>query len=385
MKNSSRNGYNIYNVRSPRGRRRSRNDRRKLFVVTCLFICMTCLILDVIFVAKLTKKSKKEVTPTTTSSDTSLETDESGNVIVPPESDPSATDTTETTVPAKTQTVDAATRSANLTALQTKVAEYLGQQNGRYGVYYLNLENGETMGYKEDQPIVAASAIKIAYNTYLYERAAAGEFSMQDKMAYNAAGYVDGVTGGDYEGGTGNIQNSADGTEFTLQEVSHRSITISDNCGTNMVLRKLGGEEAVNNNYMKTISSVVDYRSKVEYTDYTGNSVAGRRRTCALDLAKYAEHLYKDYTADETTYKPLIDDLCNTEYNWGVASGVPQDIAVAHKVGFRGNTFNDIAIVFGTEDYVLCIMTESGSEQKAKEIMGEVSKMVYEYVESCYA
>ncbi len=386
MKNSSRNGYNIYNVRSPRGRRRSRNDRRKLFVVTCLFICMTCLILDVIFVAKLTKKSKKEVTPTSASSVTSYETDESGNIIIPPESDPStSSEVTESTTPTKTQTVDSATRSANLANLQNKVAEYLGQQNGRYGVYYINLENGETMGYKEDQPIVAASAIKIAYNTYLYERAAAGDFSLQDKMAYNAAGYVDGVTGGDYEGGTGNIQNSADGTEYTLQEVSHRSITISDNCGTNMVLRKLGGEDAVNNNFMKTISSVVDYRSKVEYTDYTGTATAGRRRTCALDLAKYAEHLYKDYTADETTYKPLIDDLCNTEYSWGVASGVPQDIAVAHKVGFRGNTFNDIAIVFGTENYVLSIMTESGSEQKAKEIMGEVSKMVYEYVESCYA
>ena len=48
-------------------------------------------------------------------------------------------------------------------------------------------------------------------------------------------------------------------------------------------------------------------------------------------------------------------------------------------------TYNDIGIVFASEDYVLCVMTESGSEEQAKKIMGEVSRMVYEYVESNYA
>ena len=383
MKHNASAGYgNIYGTRSPR--RRSRNDRRKLFVVTCLFICMVCVILDVIFIAKLMKKGKKEVTPTSvTATSVPLETDESGNVITPPETQQGeSTEPSETTA-AKVQTVDAATRSANLSALQTKITDYLTSQNGRYGVYYINMNNGETLGVKESDPIVAASSIKIAYNTYLYEKAAAGELTLDEKMKYNAAGYPQ----GDYEAGTGNIQNSADGTEYTLQEVSHRSITISDNCGTNMVLRRLGGEDAVNNNYLKTISAVVDYRSKVEYTDYAGNAQNGRRRTSASDLAKYAEHLYKDYRGNETHYQPLIDDLCNTEYNWGVPGGVPGDVKVAHKVGFNTSygANNDVAIVFGSEDYVLCVMTESGDAKKAQDIIAEVSKMVYEYVESNYA
>lgn len=346
---------------------------------------MLCVILDVVFLAKLLKKGKKTVTPSSViPSQSELETDESGNVITPPESDPSSmsSETAETTAE-KAQTVDAATRTANLTALQTKIDEYLNKQSGRYSVYYINMNNGETLGVKESQPIVAASSIKIAYNTYLYEKAVAGELSLDEKMAYSAAAYPQ----GDYEGGTGNIQNSADGTEYTLQEVSHRSITLSDNCGTNMVLRKLGGEDNVNNNYLKTISCVVDYRAKVEYTDYKGNGATGRRRTSAIDLAKYAEHLYKDYKGNESGFQPLIDDLCNTEYNWGVPGGVTGTAKVAHKVGFNESygTYNDVGIVFGTEDYVLCVMTESGDGNKAKEIIGEVSKMVYEYVESNYA
>ncbi len=386
MKHSDRSTYNIYSGSSGVRRRRNSN-RRKTFVIVCLLLCMTCTVLDAIFITKLIKHSKKKSEPTeTTIADTNTEaimTDESGNPISVETSDPSDTSIVPETTPTRVQTVDAATRTANLEALKGKITDYLGQQSGRYSMYYINMNNGESIGVNENAPIVAASSIKIAYNTYLYEKVESGELSMDEKMKYNAAPYPD----GDLETGTGTIQNSADGTEFSLQEVSHLSITISDNCGTNMVLRRLGGVDAVNNNYLKSISSIVDYLEKVQYTDYTGKVSEGRRRTSSIDLAKYAEHTYQDWTRNQELYQPLIDDLCNTEYNWGVPQGVPASVKVAHKVGFNPDydTNNDIAIVFGTEDYVLCVMTESGDEQKAHNIIGEVSRMVYEYVESNYA
>ena len=376
MKHSDTSNYNIY------GRRRSNNDRRKTFVIVCLFICMLCVILDIIFIAKIIKKGKSDNKAPETSVTLPVETDESGNPIET-SLDPSAVSESETTPSAAVQVVDAETRAANLEALNQKISDYLGKQSGRFGVYYINMNNGETLSYKAEQPIVAASSIKIAYNTYLYEKAEAGELALDEKIAYNAAPYPD----GDLEYGTGTIQNSADGTEFTLQQVSHLSITISDNCGTNMVLRRLGGEDLVNNSYLKTISAVVDYREKVSYTDYTGTLREGKRRTSAMDLAKYAERTYKDYQRNPDLYQPLIDDLCTTEYNWGVPGGVPSGVKVAHKVGFNTAYFanNDVAIVFGTEDYVLCVMTESGDASQAQNAIAEVSKMVYEYVESNYA
>lgn len=356
-------------------------------MIICLAICMCCVISDIIFISKLlSHKDEPSETKATTASSLAPETDASGNLITLDTTSSSETEqTTESTQVSKTQTVDAATRSANLTALQTKINDYLSKQSGRYSVYYLNLTNNETTGYKESQPMIAASAIKIAYNTYLYEKIDAGEIKFDDKLAYKATGYVDGVQGGDLESGTGTIQNSADGTEYTIKEVSNLSITISDNCATNMIIRRLGGEDAINNSFLKPISATVDYREKQTYNDYTGTQQTGRRRTSAMDLAKYAEHLYTNYKNKPEAYQPLIDDLCHTEYSWGVRAGVPAAFEVAHKVGFRGPSYNDIAIVFGTEDYVLSLMTESGDASRAQSIMAEVSKMVYEYVESNYA
>jgi len=378
VKHNATSGYNIYS----NSRRRSSGDRRRTFVIVCLLICMICVILDIIFIFKLASKGKSEVKATTTAT-SAQETDESGNVIIPSSSDPGESTEPSATADTRVQTVDAATRASNLETLQANVADYLGKQNGRYSVYYINMNNGETMAYKESQPIVAASSIKMAYNTYLYEKAESGELSLDEKMAYRATAYPD----GDLEYGTGTIQNKPDGTEFTLSEVSHLSITISDNCGTNMVIRRLGGEDSINNNFLKPISAVVDYRGTASYTDYTGAEKSGKRRTSAIDLAKYAEHLYRDYESNPTHYQPLIDDLCNTEYNWGVPGGVPSDVKVAHKVGFNTSYFanNDVALVFATEDYALAVMTESGDANQAQKIIGEVSRMVYEYVESNYA
>ena len=386
MKHSDRSTYNIYSGNS--GVRRRRNSsRRKTFVIVCLLLCMTCTILDLIFISKLIKHSKnkrKEESENTVTIDTNTEatmTDENGNPITVDTSDSSSTSTVPETTPAPVQSVDAATRAANLETLKTQITDYLGQQSGRYGVYYINMNNGETFGVNETMPVIAASSIKVAYCTYLYEKAEAGELSLDETMKYIAVGYPK----GDLEYGTGTIQNSADGTEYTLREVSKLAITISDNCGVNMVIRRLGGEDAINDNYLKSISSVVNYREKVTYTDYAGKETTGIRRKCALDLAKYAERTYQDWSRNPEVYQPLIDDLCNTEYNWGVPQGVPSDVQVAHKVGFHDFSYNDLGIVFGTEDYVLCIMTESGDASKAQSIMGEVSRMVYEYVESNYA
>lgn len=386
MKNSS-NNYNIY-----RSSRRRNAAKRRNFVIGCLALCMCCVIADIVFISMLLSKKDKEPAKATqaTTEASALETDESGNVItvdpsqsgsdIAPESTPASS---ETTAAQRTQTVSAETRAANLSTLQTKVGDYLSKQSGRYSMCYINMANGEMIAVNERTPFVAASSIKLAYNTFLYEKAVAGELNLDEKMAYKAQKYPD----GDFEGGTGTIQNSADGTEFTLKEVSHLSITVSDNCGTNMILRRLGGIDEINNSFMKPISAAVDYRTQVSYTNYRGDTSTGKNRTSSLDLAKYAEHLYNDWKGSPDSYQPLIDDLCSTEYNWGVPGGVTGSYKVAHKVGFNDpyGAYNDLAIVFGTEDYVLAVMTESGDANAAKNIIGEVSKMVYEYIESNYA
>ena len=318
------------------------------------------------------------ITPVPTSS-------ESSSSSVPSETaaGTSAGTSAASTPASSTQTVTAEQRKAALETLSASIKTLLDSQSGRYSVYYINMNNGETLGYKEADPMVSASSIKIAYNTYLYKKAAEGALSMDEEMAYNASPYPE----GDLETGTGTIQTTANGTKYTLSALSNLSVTISDNCATNMILRKLGGIDAVNEEYMVPISAVVNYRTAASYTDYAGTAQSGKQRTSATDLAMYAKNLYVLYKASPDDYAKLMTDLCTTEYTWGIPAGVADNYKVAHKVGFNPayGSNNDVGIVFAQEDYVLCVMTESGSDSNGQAVIGQVSQLVSDYLTACYS
>lgn len=361
----------IHDYQNHQNRKKALRRQRTVIIGLCVTLCIICLVFGVFLV--------KDLFPGNTDTPQTDPSSKLSSSVTDPSSNLSGTTTTTT---APDPTVSAEDRAQLLAQLETDIEQYLSSLSGRYAVSYINMENSELVSVNDTIPMVAASSVKLAYNTLLYKKAAEGAFSMDDKMAYNSKPYPT----GDFESGTGTIQYSADGTEFTIREISRLSIRISDNCATNMVLRKLGGIDAVNDSFMTPISSVVNYRTVVSYTDYSGAAQSGRHRTCAKDLAEYAEELYRLYSNDPAAYEGLIEDLCNTEFSWGIPAGTPNGTRVAHKIGYNTAyaTHNDLGIVFGTEDYVLCVMTESGSETQAKDTIAEVSRMIDEYIRACH-
>jgi len=373
---------NIYRSgKSQRGR------QRRIIVVLCLTICVLSVITCVVLIKNMQERKNTGISAEQTVQNTPVPSlTESSSVTVSSETSggTTAAPSSASSNPASsTQTVTAEQRTAALETLSASIKTLLDSQSGRYSVYYINMNNGETLGYKETDPMVSASSIKIAYNTYLYKKAAEGTLSMDEEMAYNASPYPE----GDLETGTGTIQTTPNGTKYTLSALSNLSVTISDNCATNMILRRLGGIDAVNTEYMVPISAVVNYRTAASYTDYAGTAQSGKQRTSATDLAMYAKNLYTLYKANPDDYTKLMTDLCTTEYTWGIPAGVSDDYKVAHKVGFNPayGSNNDVGIVFAQEDYILCVMTESGSDSNGQTVIGQVSQLVFDYLSGCYS
>ncbi len=285
-----------------------------------------------------------------------------------------------TAAPTTIATLSAADRQARLADAGAQVTALLSaQSSGRFAVYYQNLVSGDVWQINADQPFVAASSIKLGINTLLYTKLASGEISPTEMLAYDNRNYPT----GDYESGTGSIQSQPNGTQYSVRDTSGLSIRISDNCGTNMVIRRLGGIDTVNV-YLNSISAVVDYRKSVSYTNYAGSSQSGRHRTSATDLGLHAVNLYTLWQADPQAYQPLIDDLCATEFDFGIQKGIPADILVAHKIGTNGtySAENDVGIVFGEEPFVLCVMTEMGSAYSAHQLQADIAEIFYNTMEA---
>jgi len=254
---------------------------------------------------------------------------------------------------------------------------YLGNFDGRAGVYVIDLTTRKAFGINENAPFVAANSIKLPIITFLYNEIATGNLSLTDKMIYDSRPYPE----GDMTLGAGFIINEPDGTEFSVRRISQLAITISDNCAANMAIRHLGGIDKVASG-LDMISATIPYRGEVIYYDYQGNEVFGRHRSSPRDLAIYARYLFDLWQNSSNVYQPLIDDLSQTIFEFGIQSKLPSEIQVAHKIGTNSEmgAENDIGIVFSDVPYVICVTTENADREKGREVIADISLMVYEFL-----
>jgi len=162
----------------------------------------------------------------------------------------------------------------------------------------------------------------------------------------------------DFEPGSGVIQKSPFGTEYTVRETARLSVVYSDNCAINMIIRLLG------------IENIRQYMLDIGGTIYYGRD----HRSCPYDLAVYARELYRFYQENPEIAGILIEDLQNTMWNDRINKLLPKDVKVAHKIGNYEGVYNDVGIVFAEEPYVLAVMSENADQSVASDVIAQISK-----------
>jgi len=265
----------------------------------------------------------------------------------------SVPDSTTTTAPP----ADARHVPESLEALKEDLEAYISEQDGKYGVYYIKLATGEEFGINDRDEYIAASTTKLPMNLLLYRKIASGEVDPDSMLTYIEK---------DFEAGTGIIQESPYGTEYTVRETARLSIVYSDNCGINMIIRLLGIDNI--RKYMKDLGGTVYYGSN--------------HRSCPYDLALYAAELYRFYLESPEIAGLLVEDLQNTKWNDRINKFLPADVKVSHKIGNFMNVYNDVGIVFASEPYAVAVMSENVEHAVASDVIGEISKRIYDFVEN---
>ncbi len=248
-------------------------------------------------------------------------------------------------------------KSGKMDAIKAKVEEFISQQSGKYGVYFIDLATGEHFGINDRDEYIAASSTKLPMNVMLYTKIESGEIDPEMVLKYQKE---------DFEPGTGIIQNKPFGTEYTVRETSKLSIIHSDNCGINMIIRILGIEEIC--------QYILDLGGDIYYDD--------RHRTSPHDLGLVTQELYRLYVNNPELYGELITNLENTDWNDRINALLPKEVKVAHKIGNQTRTANDVGIVFASHPYALAVMTDKVDFGTACKQIAKLSKMIYDEVEA---
>lgn len=234
--------------------------------------------------------------------------------------------------------------------LEDRIKVFLSDDLDNIGLIYYNLDTGENISINEDESFVAASVYKVGLNMYTYYLANNRQVDLNDIVYYHE---------GDFEGGSGILQNEDYIGGRTVQELLDLSIIHSDNISSNMLWRYLGGYY----NFKYNLYDLLDVNYDVIENNITPN--------IEFKILKY---IYDNRNNDNFAH--MIDTMKNTIFNDRITKYIPQDI-VAHKIGDYGGAANDVGIVFTDSPYILIIFTDLTSDSYEK--IGQVSKAIYDY------
>lgn len=103
--------------------------------------------------------------------------------------------------------------------------------------------------------------------------------------------------------------------------------------------------------------------------------------TSAKDCGILLEHIYNGTCVSSKYSKEMRKLLLAQTRRWKIPSGIPSGIKVANKTGETSSVEHDMAIVYGKKkDYIICVFSNTGSEDYALPRIRNISRTVYNYL-----
>ncbi len=258
-----------------------------------------------------------------------------------------------------------------------KIETYLEKQKSENkitetSVYFRDLINGPWMGIGEDKTFTPASLLKLPIMLTFLRMADDDPGLLQKKMKIN-------LLPKDVEKQYFKPEKTIEmGEVLTIENLIERMMAYSDNRASGVLLEYLYRTSKEKDPLVSTLRETGTLRSESKPFD-------------EISVKAYAS-LFRmlfnsSYLSNEMSERAL-EILSRAEFKDGIVSGVPSGINVAHKFGERDiddglNQLHDCGIVYFPQNpYLICVMTRGKDFKQLSGIVKEISKMIYDEVNS---
>jgi beta-lactamase class A len=226
---------------------------------------------------------------------------------------------------------------------------------GKVSLFAKNLDTGETFGVGADDPVRAASTIKVPIMVEAFARVEAGEASWTEALPLAEAGKA---------AGAGVLSELHDGLALTLRDAVHLMIVVSDNTATNLVLDRLTAD-AVN---ARMDSLGLGATRVLRKVGGGGESAALRdpahRRfglgvTTPREIVRLLEALERRQVVSPDASREMLEILKREQYGYGIGRTLRGE-SVASKWGALERLRSDVGIVYSERGRIAMAITCEG-------------------------
>jgi beta-lactamase class A len=243
-------------------------------------------------------------------------------------------------------------------------------------VYFRELNDGRAFTIGNTDEFYPASLLKVPIMISLLKEAEANPQILKHEIRYNNPKLK-------------TIQNDIPktlelGKTYTVDELLSRMIIYSDNVSTNLL------ENFVNLNVLEKTYNELGINDPYRDVDQSRMVTASTRYLISAEAyASFFRVLFNASYLSRPLSEKALALLARSDFKDGLVAGVPAEIKVAHKYGFRITGVNgeikqlhDCGIIYYPNNpYLLCVMTSGKSYEYLDDAIKEISRVVYQEVD----
>lgn len=237
---------------------------------------------------------------------------------------------------------------------------------------FVSIVNEENNDFEKNgnSPIRAASVIKLFLMEAFYREVNEGAIRLYEPYVLKNADKVS---------GTGVLQNYAEGTELTYEDIVRHMIVDSDNTAGNIIMNILGGSE----NTTKLIHNqgFKDTRVERKFVDTVALAAGKDNYTSAVDVGNLLKKIYQREAVSPQYDQSMLEVLKYNKNHSKLPKQIDSAIAVYNKTGeYQEYGVQNDACIFETNDRacIAVVLSEDGNESEQVSAMNEFGQQLGE-------
>lgn len=271
-----------------------------------------------------------------------------------------------------------------LADLESQIRNEFSRSPGTFAVAFRDLQDtSRTLLINDTVTFHAASTMKTPVMIEVFKQAEQGHFDLDDSLVVKNTFYSI-VDSSEYSMDIG--EDSEEklygqiGQKAAIRDLVVDMITYSSNLATNIVIDLVDAKKVTQTmrdlgaphiDVLRGVEDIKAYRQGLSNT------------TTAYDLMVIFEKLGRGEAVNSEASEAMIDILLDQHFNDVIPAQLPDDVRVAHKTGWITQVRHDSGLVMLPDGrkYALVLLSKDWeSDEKATEVMANVSRMVYEYM-----
>jgi beta-lactamase class A len=236
------------------------------------------------------------------------------------------------------------------------------------GIFMVDLDKGNFYSFNGEMSFSAASTIKVPVLIAFFQDVDTGKIRLDETMTMETTDMVD---------NSGEMQFDEPGSKYSALQVATNMIVTSDNTATNMLIRRLGGIEKLNQRFKQWGLQQTVIRNLLP--DLTGTNTTSPKELTTMLTAVSQGQLISMASRDRA-----MAIMSQTETDTLLPATLGAGAKISHKTGDIKSMVGDSGIIdmpSGKRYVITTLMKRPDNDSRAQDLIRQIASTIYQYLD----